>query len=415
MAYPAVTGWGAHDYANATTGVLERDVSSIFLEVLRRDPTLLGHFKTGAPAKSIKTEWFDRSWVPFQFTTDTNLTNDGTTDEALTANETLGGKNIAHWFAPGDLFMLIGDTSGTNVPGTEVYQVVTSAEDTNIITLDRCYGGSTSNHTTYGAGLTTNGLIFEKLSPVTEENSAPGGDKSHTHGPAEANYTQIFSYDMDISDTSLAIDQYNISDFFAVNLKELTEELKLQLERTAIYGLQHASVPLGDDTVARTMNGIKYYLNRATGNRITSGYTSPNEELINHMCRLVIAKNGQLANRKGLLACSPANAEIIGDIWKDKIQINREDTTRGTQVKTIVTKLGFSLDVVWDPNIHNNDLFILNPNKIEIAPLKGRAWFVKRYDNGTDGKTARVIGEWTTRIFDSLKDHAICTCLTTTS
>jgi hypothetical protein len=426
VAWPAVSGWGTHDFVDATTGVLQRDVSSIFLEVLRRDPTLLGHFKTGKAATNREVEWFDRAWVPFQFSTATStLQTDSSTDETLTAVETLGAKNIARWFEPGDLFMLVGSAGGTSgvLPAQpEVYQVVTSTESTNVIVLDRVYGGSTSNYAS-AIGKTANAavtvalwgnLYFEKLGPVTPENSSPNGDKTHTHGPAEKNYTQIFSYDLDVSGTSLAMNQYNMSDYFGTNLKELTEELKLQLERTAIYGLQNSNVPSGSDAYARTMNGIKYYIDRAAGNRIITGYTTPNEELINALCRKIIRKNGQLDNRKGILACSPANAEVIADIWKDKIQINREDTVRGTQVKTIVTKLGFSLDVVWDPNIHNNDLMILNPSKLEIVPLQGRAWFVKRYDNGTDGQTARVLGEWTTRVYDSLKDHAICTCLTTT-
>ena len=416
MAFPAdqtaTGGWESHDYVDATTGVLVRDVSPILLEVLRRDPVLLGRFKTGEPAKNRKVEWFDREWVPFKFTTDTDLQGDGTTDETLTVTETLGGVNITEWFEPGDLFMLVGNTTGTVSAMPEVLQCVTSAGGT--IVLDRVYGGSTSNYAANGnAAITANGLIFEKLGPVSPENSIPSPDKSHTHGPAEANYTQIFTYDLNVSGTAQEMEQYGMSDFFGTNLKELTEELKLQLERTAIYGLQHGSTPLGSASVARTMNGIKYYLDRAGANRITSGYTTPNEELINAMCRMITGKNAQLDNRKGIIACSPMNAELIGDIWKDKIQINREDTVRGTQVKTIVTKLGFMLDVVWDHNIHNNDLFILNPSKIEVAPLRNRAWFVKRYDNGSDGQTARVIGEWTSRIFDSKKDHAICTCLTT--
>jgi len=409
MTYPEVSGWGTHDFVDATTGVLQRDVSPLFLEVLRRDPTLLGHFKTGKAATNREVEWFDREWVPYQFTTNTDITNDAV-KVAFTAIETLGGKNIARWFDVGDLFMLVGSTDGTVAPGTEIYQVESSVEATNIITLTREYGG-----TTHSGAVSTNGLIFEKLGPVTPENSSPNGDKTHTHGPAEKNYTQIFSYDLDVSGTALAMNQYNMTDYFGTNLKELTEELKLQLERIAVYSVQGASNPAGTDANARTMNGIKYYLNRNGGNVISSGYTVPNEDLINALCRKIIQKNGQLNNRKGILACSPANAEIIADIWKDKIQINRDDTVRGTQVKTIVTKLGFSLDIVWDPNIHNNDLMILNPNKLEIVPLQGRAWFVKRYDNGTDGQTARVIGEWTTRIWDSKKDHAICTCLTTTS
>jgi len=424
MAYPAdqtaTGGWESQDYVDATTHVLQRDVSDIFLEVLRRDPTLLGHFKTGKAATNRMVEWFDRAWVPFQFTTDTDLQADGTTDETLTATETIGGKNIARFFSPGDLFMLVGNTAGTLPPQPEVLQVVSSTESSNVIVLDRTYGGSTSNYAsdlgkTGNAAITGNGLIFEKIGPVTPENSLPGADKSHGHGPAESNYTQIFSYDLNISGTALAMNMYGTSDYFGMNLKELTEELKLQLERVAIYGLQNSNTPAGDDSYTRTMNGIRYYLNRSGANRIISGYTTPNEDLINAMCRMIIQKNGQLNNRKGILACSPANAEVIADIWKDKIQINREDTVRGTQVKSIVTKLGFTLDVVWDPNIHNNDLFILNPTKIEIVPLQGRAWFVKRFDNGADGQNARVIGEWTTRIWDSYKDHAICTCLTTTS
>ena len=409
MAYPAVEGWGTHDYVDATTGVLIRDVSPLMLEVLRRDATLLGRFKQGKAATNRKVEWFERDWVPFQFTSNNDITND-TTDLTLTAIETVAGKNIARWFAPGDLFMCIGSTDGTVAPQTEVFQVVSSTESTNVVVLDREYGG-----TTHAGSITTNGLIFEKLGPVTEENSRPGSDKSRGYGPAKFNYTQIFSYDLDVSGTALAMNQYNMGDFFGTNLKELTEELKLQLERVAIYGVAHSSVPLGDDTVARTMNGIRAYLVAAGGNSITSGYTSPNEELINALCRKIIAKNGQLNNRHGVLACSPSNAEVIADIWKDKIIIQREDTVRGTQVKSIVTKLGFTLDLVWDPNIHNNDLMILNDSKLEIVPLQGRAWFVKRYDNGTDGQTARVIGEWTTRIWDASKDHAICTCLTTTS
>ena len=420
MAYPAVAGFGSHDFVDATTGVLQRDVSALFMEVLRRDPTLLGHFKVGKPATNRKVEWFDRAWVPFQFTTDTNLQADGTTDETLTAKDTIGGKNIARYFEPGDLFMLVGCTAGTTLPQPEILQVVTSTESTNVIVLDRVYGGSTSNYaSTAGksgsAAITTNGLIFEKLGPVTEENSSAAGDKTHSHGPAEVNYTQIFSYDLNVSGTALAMNQYNMSDYFGTNLKELTEELKLQLERVAIYSLQGTGTVTGDDTYARTMNGIKYYLNRAAGNVVSSGYDTPNEDLINVMCRKILQKNGQLNNRRGILACSPTNAEVIADIWKDKIQINREDTVRGTQVKSIVTKLGFTLDVVWDQNIHNNDMMILNPNKLEIVPVVGRSWFVKRYDNGSDGQTARVIGEWTTRIYDSLKDHAICTCLTTAS
>lgn len=415
MAYPAdqtaTGGWESQDFADSTTGVFVRDVSPIFLEVLRRTPTLMGHFKTGQAAKNIEVEWFDRDWVPFRFTDTTTDTTNNTTDVAAVADETVGGITVANWFEEGDLFMIVGSGDGTLTPKPEIFQVVSISSST--VTLDRQYGGSTNAGVIDASGV--GGIIYEKLGPVTPEHSIPSSDKTHGQGPSTKNYTQIFSYDLSVSGTSQQIETYHMNDYFGTNLKELTEELKLQLERISIYGLQHGTTPKGSDSVARTMNGLKYYLNRSGGNRITSGYTAPTEQLINTMCRQITEKNGQLNSRKGILACSPANAEIIADIWKDKIQINREDTVRGVQVKTIITKLGFSLDVVWDHNIHNNDLFILNPTKIEIAPLRGRAWFVKRYDNGADGTNARVIGEWTMRVFDSLKDHAVCTCLETVS
>ena len=412
------SGWASSDFSDATTGILQRDISPLMLEVLRRDPTFLGTIKVGAAAKNRKVEWFERDWIPFQFTTDTNIPND-----ANALDVTVIEQNMGKWLTIGTKLMLTGyATAGTPsfTPG-EVFEV-TGVDTTTlgstghcIATLARCFGGSPQS-----GAITTNGLQFEILGASLPENSLPGQDRSRGYGPALVNYTEIDGFDLNMSGTAMAMNTINMSDFWGTNLKELTEELKLRLNRKAIYGIPqgidtapHGGTYAGSDTQIRTMGGLKYYLNRAGGNVISSGYTTPTEELINHMCRLIIAKNGQLNNRKGNILCHPANAEIFADIWKDKIQINRQDTVRGVEVKTILTKLGFQLDIVWDQNMRPNDLIVYNPTKVEIAPLTGRAWFVKKYDNGSDGQTARVIGEWTMRVWDSLKDHAICTCLTT--
>lgn len=417
-------GWGSSEYADATTGVLQRDISPLMLEVLRRDPTFLGTIKVGAAAKNRKVEWFERDWIPFQFTTDTNIVNSAS-DLDITVVEHDFGK----WLTVGTKLMMTGYATGGTIasytPG-EVFHVtkvdLTTLGSTGhcIATLARQYGGTPLSTTAPGADITTNGIQFEILGSSLPENSLPGVDRSRGYGPALVNYTEIDGFDLNMSGTAMAMNMINMSDFWGTNLKELTEELKLRLNRKALYGVPlgldtapHGETYAGNQTQIQTMGGLKYYLNRSGGNVISSGYTSPTEELINHMCRLIIAKNGQLNNRKGNLLMHPANAEIIADIWKDKIQINREDTVRGVQVKTILTKLGFTLDIVWDQNMRPNDIIIYNPTKVEIAPLIGRAWFVKKYDNGSDGQTARVIGEWTMRVWDSLKDHAICTCLTT--
>jgi hypothetical protein len=403
MTYPALEGWGTPSFVDATNLVLQRDVHPLLLEVLRRDPTLIGRFKTGKAATNRKVEWFERDWVPFQFTTNSDITND-TTDLTLTPIET----GVQKWFAPGDIVQCVGDTGGVNAPQSELFQVVSSTVGGTIV-LDREYGG-----TTHAGAITTAGLIFEKISPNLTENSSPREDQSRGFGPPKVNYTQIFGYDMDVSGSALAMNMYNMSDFYGTNLKELTEELKLNLERASIYGVPRASDPEATAADARrTMGGLRYYLTQSGANYVSTGYTTVTEDLINYMCRKIVNKNGKLDNQRGIIACSPGNAEVIADIWKDKIQINREDTVRGTQVKSIVTKLGFTLDIVWDINIRTSDLFILNTSKIEIAPLQGRAWFVKKYDNGKDGQSSRVIGEWTMRVWDSLKDHAYCDCLTT--
>lgn len=411
-------GWASYDYADATTGIVQRDLSPLMLEVLRRDPTFLGTIKTGAAAKNVKVEWLERDWIPFQFTTDTNIPNDGN-DLDVTVIE----HNMGKWLTVGTKLMLTGyATSGSfsYTPGevfhvTKVDLTTLGSTDHAIVTLSRLFGGTPQT-----GAVTANGLQFEILGASLPENSAPGLDRSRGYGPALVNYTEIDGFDLNMSGTAKALNLYNMSDFWGTQLKELTEELKLRLNRKAIYGVPqgldtapHGTSYTGSDTQLRTMGGIKYYLNRAGGNVVSSGYTTPTEELINHMCRMIIAKNAQLNNRKGNILCHPANAEILADLWKDKIHITREDTVRGVQVKTILTKLGFTLDIVWDQNMRPNDLIIYNPTKVEIAPLQGRAWFVKKYDNGADGDSARVIGEWTMRIWDSLKDHAICTCLTT--
>ena len=417
-------GWGSGEYQDSSTGILQRDISPLMLEVLRRDPTFLGTIKVGKPATNRKVEWFERDWIPFQFTTNTDLPND-----AVDVDVTVLEHDMGKWLTSGTKVMLTGyATSGAYVytPG-EIFNVIgvdtttLGATGHCIATLSRQYGGTAHSTDAPGAPITAQGLQFEILGSSMPENSLPGIDRSRGYGPALVNYTEIDGFDLNMSGTAMAMNTINMSDFWGTNLKELTEELKLRLNRKAIYGVPlgldvapHGDTYAGSQTQVQTMGGLKYYLNRSGGNVISSGYTAPTEDLINHMCRLIIAKNGQLNNRKGNMLMHPANAEIIADIWKDKIQITRDDTVRGVQVKTILTKLGFTLDIVWDQNMRPNDFIIYNPTKVEIAPLTGRAWFVKKYDNGSDGQTARVIGEWTMRVWDSLKDHAICTCLTTT-
>ena len=112
-----VDGWGSHDYDDHATGILERDISPLMLEVLRRDPTFLGTIKVGKAATNRKVEWFERDWIPFQFTTNTNIPND-----AAALDITVIEANMGKWLSSGTKLMLTGyATSGayTYTPGSE--------------------------------------------------------------------------------------------------------------------------------------------------------------------------------------------------------------------------------------------------------------------------------------------------------
>ena len=135
-----VDGWGTADYDDHAAGILQRDISPLMLEVLRRDPTFLGTIKIGKAATNRKVEWFERDWIPFQFTTNTDIPND-TADVDVTVLEA----NMGKWLTTGTKVMLTGyATSGafTYTPGeiflcTKVDLTTLGAASYCIVTLQR--------------------------------------------------------------------------------------------------------------------------------------------------------------------------------------------------------------------------------------------------------------------------------------
>ncbi len=98
-----------------------------------------------------------------------------------------------------------------------------------------------------------------------------------------------------------------------------------------------------------------------------------------------------------LILCSPGQARVLSNEYKDQLQIVRSDDRRGAYVAVIVNEInGRGMTVMADPDIPRNDAWIVDPAGFGLASLKGRAITdTDATPKGFDGIKRMALGEVT--------------------
>lgn len=75
-----------------------------------------------------------------------------------------------------------------------------------------------------------------------------------------------------------------------------------------------------------------------------------------------------------LILCSPGQARVLSNEYKNQLQIVRSDDRRGAYVAVIVNEInGRGMTVMADPDMPDTDSWIIDPAGFGLASLKGRA------------------------------------------
>ena len=241
------------------------------------------------------------------------------------------------------------------------------------------------------AGLPASGGSFIIVSTPMAEGSVNGdGDENYSLGSIQWNATQIFRKEIVLSGSALAVgfggsadSQLNRQTAFALS------DLARDLNRVALFGrrVEAASGVRGEA-------GGLYFFGTAAGTPgIDADGAALDSFLINDGAQILLGEGGD----PNQILCSPGQARVISNEFRDRIQVLRSDDRRGAYVAVIVNEInGRGMTILADPDMPDTDAWVLDSGCFALASLAGRAITdTDATPKGFDGIRRIAIGELT--------------------
>ena len=335
----------------------KRDLSDILATVIREEPRFISNFKAVPDARMRKHEWLE--------------------------DQTQGRSVKAESVSNGVLTLSAADAAkvkkGTLLApeGSSALFAVTGINGTAVtLTLAAANGSGITLETLPEAG-----GIFKVISTPMGEGSINGeGEEHYANARSEYNTTQIFRKEIVLSGSALAVNAYGSADnqlnrqtAFALS------DLARDLNRVALFGRRVEPAP----NVRGEAGGLYAFAANDDGLCIDAADAAIDSFLINDGAQAVLGAGGEPAQ----ILCSPGQARIISNEYRNNLQILRSDDRRGAYVAVIVNDInGKGMTVMADPD----------PEGFGLAALQGRA--ISDEDatpSGFDGIRRMALGELT--------------------
>ena len=346
----------------------KRDLSDIMSTVIKDEPRFISNFRTAPDAVQRKHEWVEDQ-----------LSGRGFTATAISGSTlTLPAADVAK--ASVGMLIAVKDDPA-------LFRVV--KVESNALQIELVSGNGSS--LTGIDALPETGAEFIIVSTPMNEGSANGdGDENFHNSVVEWNATQIFRKEIVISGSALAValngsadNQLNRQTAFALS------ELARDLNRVALFGRRVESKP----GVLGEAGGLYYFCTKSDSLSIDAGKTRLDSFNINDAAQKVLGEGGDPMQ----ILCSPGQARVISNEYRDRIQILRSDDRRGAYVAVIVNEInGRGMTIMADPDVPDTDAWILDPQCFALSSLAGRAITdTDATPKGFDGIRRVAIGELT--------------------
>ena len=346
----------------------KRDLSDVMSTVIKDEPRFISNFRMASDAASAKHEYLE----------------DQLTGRGITAS---AADNGVLTLTSGDAAKLKSGTLVALKDNPALFRVNTVTENSAALELVAANGSEYS-----GAGdLPENGGTFIIVStPMNEGTSNGDGEENYHLASAQWNATQIFRKEIVLSGTALAVNLYGNADN---QLNRQTAfalaDLARDLNRVALFGRR----------VEATLNtrgeagGLYFFGTQSGVPVIDAGKSTLDSFLINDAAQAILGEGGDPMQ----ILCSPGQARVISNEYRDRIQILRSDDRRGAYVAVIINEInGRGMTIMADPDMPDNDAWVLDTGCFAIANLAGRGITdMDATPNGFDGIRRVAIGELT--------------------
>ncbi len=356
-----------------------RDVSPVYDIMVQDSPLLIGSVAQGGAVRNTKAEWQEISTAPISDTLSAVSTN------LITISDT-------SQFKVGDLVRFTAST-GASLAEKCLVAVLDSA---TTMTLTREYAGTT------GITLASGQNVILQSRPQSNGSSAETGDNSEPS--LEYNYTEIMDETAEVTKTDQAVSSYSWADNMAWQEQQAIGRLIRKQNNALIWGNRFES------GTKRSMGGVLEYLDQGDGNVVAGGAGAISASLINAGFKLIADAGGIAKNY--VLLCNIAQSQKISAFNSSDLQVQQGSGTTGELVTSfrsdIAMGTGFTARVLVDNNMSNDQLAILDLDKITFNPLQGRQMTASPASgNGDDYLRTRILGEYTSILRDAKTGHAL--------
>lgn len=344
-----------------------RDLSGVMSTVIKDEPRFISNFKPVADATSRKHEFWEDQLTGRAISAPT--INDG----ILTVSPEDAAK-----LQPGTMIALQNDPA--------LFRV----DEIDGETVHISHAASNGSEYTAVSVLPDYGTFIIVSTPMAEGSTNGDGEENYQLGSTVWNATQIFRKEIVISGSALAVSLYGNADnqlnrqtAFAMS------ELARDLNRVALFG-RRVEAAAG---VRGEAGGLYYFADISRVPVINAQGTTLDSFIINDAAQNVLGEGGDPMQ----ILCSPGQARVISREFSDRMQLLRSDDRRGAYVAVIVNEInGKGMTILADPDMPDNDVWVLDPACFGLANLAGRAITdTDATPKGFDGIRRLAIGELT--------------------
>lgn len=341
-----------------------RDLSSAMNTVIAGKGRFLSRFKSASPATNHKHEWLE----------------DQIKGRGFTVTAYASGKAT---LSAADFLRVKVGTRFTVAGHPVVFKVATLEEADKKITATVVAANGDTAKTALAAG-----DICRIVGTPVRENSREGdGEYTRRTVGSAYNHTQIIRKDLGISNSALAtktIDQ--VENSIARQTEFALQEIDRDMNRQAIWGIRTERDEAND--VFGEAGGLYNFATAlsvdASGGRLTS-------KLVNDAVMKVTEEGGNPT----ALYCTPDQARVLANEYKNNITVMRDDKARGVYVAVVVNEAnGQNIEIIGDPDFNDADAWLCDDDCFALS------WMRPVGDTDStppdaDGISRKMVGEFT--------------------
>lgn len=343
----------------------KRDLTDVLSTIVSGEPRFISLFHKVASATNQKHEWLE----------------DQITGRSVLVTGAVSA--LACPMSAADLAKLTVGTLVTVKGDSALFRVV--SKDSAKATFELVAANGSSKTTP-----AENDVLNIVSTPIQEGSSNGDGEETHRTVGTAFNCTQIFRKEIVLTGSMIATNVYgNIDNSITRQTAFAMQELTRDLNRVALFGRRVEAT-----AAVKGEAGGLYFFGTQTGClSVNANGNILDSSIINDGAQAILGEGGEATT----ILCSPGQARVISNEYRDKLQIVRADTTRGAYVAVVVNEInGRTMTIMADPDMPDTDVWVIDNTGFGLSSLKGRG--ITDSDatpSGFDGIKRVALGELT--------------------